>query len=250
MQMSDYYEVLQVHPLAELDVIEAAYKKLAYKYHPDRNKSDSAVEKMKLINVAHDVLCDPVRRREYDKNRQSGTNSSGPTVNEAPNPIVDPHFIEFKNVEAGTIKKASFTIFNTGGHYSKININNPDSWLKVVAWHSLSNTDELPLKVDIEAVGKDWFKRYSDVIRISLDSKQVTVSVLLTTRIRIEVKDHEWHNIEFENLKRWAKNKKDILDSGEILRGKTFRYRLNKSTGRYQFRLRRDYPSATYDPED
>ena len=228
--MVDYYEVLQVHYLAEADVIEAAYKKLAYKYHPDRNKSASAMEKMKIINVAHDILSDPLKRREYDESRQCGTHNSGRITNIAPKPVVDPQHIEFKNIAAGTIRKASFTVFNTGGNYSRINISNPDSWLRVVAWHSLSTTDELPLKVDIEVVGKDWYNRYSDVIRISLDNVQVSVDVLLTTRIRLEVTDHQWHNIEFENLKRWAKNKKGILDTGEILRGKTFRYRLNKSS--------------------
>lgn len=62
----DYYETLQVHRLAEPEVIEAAYKKLAQKYHPDVNKSPSAMEKMKRINIAHDILCDPVKRKQYD----------------------------------------------------------------------------------------------------------------------------------------------------------------------------------------
>src|SRR4030042_5146704 len=61
----DYYEILQVSPSAESEVIEAAYKKLAQKYHPDVNRSPMAADKMKKINIAHDVLRDPVQRERY-----------------------------------------------------------------------------------------------------------------------------------------------------------------------------------------
>ncbi|MCX5799662.1 MAG: DnaJ domain-containing protein, partial [Proteobacteria bacterium] len=49
----DYYEILQVHHLAEPEVIQAAYRKLAQKYHPDIDKSPAAVERMKKINIAY-----------------------------------------------------------------------------------------------------------------------------------------------------------------------------------------------------
>lgn len=247
--IEDYYEILQVHYLAEPEVIEAAYKKLAQKYHPDINKTAAAVEKMKKINVAHDVLCDPVKRGDYDSSCQQKTAGPDKSIS-PPKPVIDPDHIEFKDVKPSTGTRASFTVFNTGGQYSKININNPDSWLRVVAWHSLSSTDELPLKVDIEAIGKDWNKRYSDVICVSLDNIQAKVNVVLSTRMRLEIQDHGWHDIEFDNLKVWVKKRKDILDNGETLRGKTFRYRLNKGTGKYQIRLRRDYPRAVYDPHE
>ncbi len=245
---ADYYEILQVHYLAEPEVIEAAYKKLAQKYHPDLNKSPQAIEKMKQINIAHDVLCDPVKRRDYDNISQQHKTVGAGSLGSKPKPTVDPYHIEFKNVIPGQIKRTSFTVFNTGGQYSKINISNPDSWLRVVAWHSLATTDELPLKVDIEARGTDWCKRYSDVICISLDNVQARLNVVLTTRLRLEIKDHGWHDIDFDNLKPWVKKRKDILDTGQILKGKTFRYRKNTIIGKYQIRLRRDYSHATYDP--
>jgi curved DNA-binding protein CbpA len=240
----DYYEILQVHYLAEPDVIDAAYKKLAQKYHPDHSGD---MVKMKKINMAHDILCDPIKRRDYDNQRQRKTNGSTST-NSPPKPTIDPYNIEFNNVEPGYCKKASFTVFNTGGQYSKININNPDSWLRVIAWHSLSTTDELPLKVDIEAIGKDWGKRYSDVICISLDNIQAKVNVVLSTRMRLEIKDHSWHDIDFVNLKAWVKKRKDEIDTGQVLKGRTFRYRFNTMTHKYQIRLRRDYSNAIYDP--
>jgi curved DNA-binding protein CbpA len=61
----DYYEILQVSPNAEADVIEAAYKKLAQKYHPDKNRNPDANEKMKLINIAHDTLSNNEKRKAY-----------------------------------------------------------------------------------------------------------------------------------------------------------------------------------------
>jgi sugar lactone lactonase YvrE len=61
----DYYEILQISPSAEPEVIEAAYKKLARKYHPDVNKSPSSADKMKKINMAYVVLGDPIQREQY-----------------------------------------------------------------------------------------------------------------------------------------------------------------------------------------
>jgi DnaJ-class molecular chaperone len=48
---TDYYEIFQVSPIAEAEIIDAAYKKLAQKYHPDKNKSTEAAERMKNISM-------------------------------------------------------------------------------------------------------------------------------------------------------------------------------------------------------
>jgi diguanylate cyclase (GGDEF)-like protein len=65
----DYYRVLQVHYLAEPEVIESAYKRLAKKYHPDLNKSAGADARMKKINEAYDTLKDAGKRKAYDDER-------------------------------------------------------------------------------------------------------------------------------------------------------------------------------------
>jgi len=61
----DYYEVLQVIPEAESEVIDGAYKRLVTKYHPDNKKTGDA-DKFRLIHEAHEILADSARKKEYD----------------------------------------------------------------------------------------------------------------------------------------------------------------------------------------
>jgi molecular chaperone DnaJ len=62
----DYYEVLEVQKSASKDDIKNAYRKLALKFHPDRNKSPGAEDKFKEISEAYAVLSDDEKRRKYD----------------------------------------------------------------------------------------------------------------------------------------------------------------------------------------
>jgi len=62
-----YYQVLQVDPLADPDVVEAAFKRLAMKYHPDTSKDPTADGRMRELLQARDILTDPQRRAAYDK---------------------------------------------------------------------------------------------------------------------------------------------------------------------------------------
>jgi len=65
----DYYSILQVHPKAEKEIIDVAYRRLASKYHPDVSQVSNAAERMKQINTAYEVLSDPVKRAVYDADR-------------------------------------------------------------------------------------------------------------------------------------------------------------------------------------
>jgi hypothetical protein len=83
-RLIDYYAVLQVHPDAEQEVIEAAYRQLMRKYHPDVAAGDEVMaarfhNRAKQINQAHAVLRDWSSRRNYDWMRQQvGTTEPPP----------------------------------------------------------------------------------------------------------------------------------------------------------------------------
>jgi DnaJ-class molecular chaperone len=67
----DYYAILGVSPDASTRQIKAAYRRLAFQHHPDRNRDNpGSSEAMKRINEAYAVLSSPVKRREYDGLRQ------------------------------------------------------------------------------------------------------------------------------------------------------------------------------------
>jgi len=66
----DLYAVLGVDRKASAEEIKKTYRKLARKYHPDRNPGDKAAEeRFKEISQAHDVLADPEKRRDYDRGK-------------------------------------------------------------------------------------------------------------------------------------------------------------------------------------
>ncbi len=66
MSSNNYYEELSVQRDASDQEIKAAYRKLAFEFHPDRNKSETAAERMKAVNEAYAVLSDPAKRQQYD----------------------------------------------------------------------------------------------------------------------------------------------------------------------------------------
>jgi len=68
----DYYEILGVSKDADIQTIKRAYRKLAAKYHPDRNKEPGAEDRFKEVQNAYEVLSDPQKRKAYDTYGEAG----------------------------------------------------------------------------------------------------------------------------------------------------------------------------------
>ena len=72
----DYYEILGVSKSASDEDLKKAFRKLAFKYHPDRNKDKDAEEKFKEINEAYQVLSDSDKRARYDQFGHAGVSGN------------------------------------------------------------------------------------------------------------------------------------------------------------------------------
>ena len=68
----DYYEVLGVPRTATDEEIKRAFRKLAFKYHPDRNSDDGAEARFKEISEAYEILSDTNKRTAYDNYGHGG----------------------------------------------------------------------------------------------------------------------------------------------------------------------------------
>ena len=75
--MINYYKILGVSEDADAKEIKAKYRKLAMKYHPDRNPDDKKAEEMfKTVSEAYEILGDENKRKEYDEKRKNKRNSN------------------------------------------------------------------------------------------------------------------------------------------------------------------------------
>merc|ERR1711962_1341879 len=87
MMGKDYYSILGVTKGASDDEIKKAYRKLALKYHPDKNQSPGAEERFKEIGEAYDVLSDSRKKQIYDQYGEEGLKGSmggGPGQQQGP----------------------------------------------------------------------------------------------------------------------------------------------------------------------
>lgn len=228
----DYYQILQVHPSAEPEVIKVAHDKLLQKYHPDHNpgKERWATEKSKEINEAFEILGNAEKKARYDSDYsqrlKSTNNVSTPPITPSqplpvkPQPEVNPTIIRFIDVMPGEKKKDSCIVKNSGGPYSKILMSNPSSWLKIVSQKPLYEGGKLPLFVEIEVNGDEWGKTYVDNIIIKFDDVETHVRVELHTRSKNEPTD-----TQESDRKDGSKGKLGVNYNGRFYE----RYRLGKS---------------------
>jgi curved DNA-binding protein CbpA len=151
---ADFYRVLQVDPSADPEVIEAAYRRLALKYHPDHNRGDAlAEEHMKRINEAFRVLGKPGPRADYD----ARTGARVPELEITPIHVVlraiDPSAREISF--SVRLKQASGPTFDPSVHRIDLSLFPP--WSEAaVHWHW--SNDRLPTDVDFTLAFDDGFR--------------------------------------------------------------------------------------------
>lgn len=75
----DPYAVLQVLPTADDEVIRAAFRALAFKFHPDRDASEYAAERMRELNLAYAMVKTPGARAAFDRRRRLASSGSTPS---------------------------------------------------------------------------------------------------------------------------------------------------------------------------
>ncbi len=118
MAKRDYYEVLGVDKNASEDEIKKAYRKLAIKYHPDKNPDDKeAEEKFKEAAEAYDVLHDPNKRKQYDQFGFDGPAGAGGFggFGGGSSMDMDDIFSMFGDIFGGHSGFSSFSGFGGGG---------------------------------------------------------------------------------------------------------------------------------------
>ena len=134
--MSDYYVLLGVKRDATAAEIKTRYRKLAFQYHPDRNKDPKAEEKFKSISMAYEVLNNEAKRREYDgrpppapktKKSKASKTPEKPAPWSQPSPLADIEVlaeISLKQAVFGTDMEAKLTNYGNCGHCWGRGVNN------------------------------------------------------------------------------------------------------------------------------
>src|SRR5438552_17302967 len=98
----DYYEVLSIEKAADGEEIKRAYRRLAMKYHPDRNPGDAEAEgKFKECAEAYEVLSDPARRQRYDQFGHEGLRGHGAAAHDFSRMNVEDIFSMFNDIFGG-----------------------------------------------------------------------------------------------------------------------------------------------------
>ena len=98
----DYYEILGVEKGADADEIKRAYRRLAMKYHPDRNPGDADAEAaFKEASEAYEVLSDPQKRQRYDQFGHAGVRGGGAAAHDFSRMDVSDIFSMFNDIFAG-----------------------------------------------------------------------------------------------------------------------------------------------------
>jgi len=154
VRVADLYKILQVDPCAEPEVIEAAYRRLARKYHPDVSDAPNAAEIMRDLNMAYEILSDETRRAEYDRERSymASRGHAGIGVRRSPGAIprldVQPKSLQFGPLPKGSTQTAQLRVTLTGLGSLRGSVRPNQSWVRANVSETNGNSCSIEVIVD------------------------------------------------------------------------------------------------------
>lgn len=166
MAQPDYYEVLQVHQAAEPEVIQAAYRRLSLKYHPDVYHGSDAQQRMARLNAAYAVLSDATKRAAYDAQRGGGRTSTQTAARPQAGPVLraSPAQLDLGSVILGRSRTVTVRVHNTGqGRLSGFVVSHVP-WLKVSPPEFNSNELDVSLFFRPDRTGSFDAPRAAEVV--------------------------------------------------------------------------------------
>lgn len=187
----DLYKILQVDPAAEPEVVEAAYRRLALKYHPDVSQAPDAAERMRDLNMAYAVIGDGAKRADYDRARSRLPTSAlrarprrEPTTPPA-RLRVEPQSLQFGPLPKGSTQTAQLAITMDGIGSLRGSVRPNQPWLRT----SVSEADDghctVEVTVDTAALRDGWRHAGSVTVgTIAGGSQTVPVTVVVAPEPR------------------------------------------------------------------
>ena len=145
----NYYAILGVSQYAKYREIKAAYRRLALKYHPDRNSSPVSENSIKIINAAFEVLSDKDKRKQYDEKLVSSIISHRKKE-------------RTKSQTSSSSHVSSSTVYSDSGH-NKSDDDYYDTYLKK------GKRNEVDVKSDWESSGRKMFGKSKGRYHITIE---------------------------------------------------------------------------------
>jgi hypothetical protein len=183
----DYYKILQVDSEAEPEVVTAAYRRLAAKYHPDVNKASDAEARMRDLNQAYGVIGDAAKRIDYDRQRQArartatrGAARSTYYASRRNTPMVSvtPSILSFGSVPKGAVKTLTVEISVTEGRSLIGDLRASHSWIHLSTTRLFSASTIVNVEIDTSGLREGSTHNGAVTIdSISYGTRSVPVSV-------------------------------------------------------------------------
>jgi curved DNA-binding protein len=182
----DYYSILGVSKSASAEEIKKTFRKLALKYHPDRNPGDAAAEeKFKEISEAYEVLSDQEKRKKYDQYGQYWQQASGPTSNPYGNPGANVDFSNFDFGDFGSFDEFINELLGRGGarstsnSYSDFGFNNAGA---------AGQTQGANREANIQLTFSEGFRGVEKRLSLGTETISVKIPAGVTTGKKIRIK--------------------------------------------------------------